>query len=138
MLPLYKDTEFEDLPNAPEPLGKQVEINIFVDASHGGNRKDRKSTTGLLIFVGDMLYKVKSKRQKCVATSTFSAEFMALRYAFEEGMAIKFLLQSLGVNIKGKINIYSDNKAILESSTTPGNDLKRKHVAIAYHAVREA
>ena len=138
MFPLYKDTEFEDLPKAPEPLGKSVEINIFVDASHGDNQQDRKSTTGLLIFIGDMLYKVKSKRQKCVATSTFSAEFMALRYAYEEGLSVKFLLQSLGVPISGKINIYSDNKSILESSVTPGIDLKRKHVAIAFHAVREA
>ena len=51
-----------------------MEINIFIDASHENDKPDQKSTTGFEIFVGDILYKFKSKRQKIVATSTFSAE----------------------------------------------------------------
>ena len=60
----YRDSEFLDLPNALEPKGKPVEINIFVDANHGDDKKDRKSVTGYVIFVGDMPYKWGSKRQK--------------------------------------------------------------------------
>ena len=85
-----------------------------------------------------MLYKIKSKRQKTVATITFSAEFMALRFAVEEAIAIKYLLQSLGVKIRGPIKIYSDSQSALDSSVILGTELKRKHVALAFHAVREA
>jgi hypothetical protein len=84
-----------------------------------------------------MLYKFASKRQKAVATSTFSAEFVALRYAIEEAYALRLLLQSLGIKLK-KINIYSDSESILKSAAQPKNELKRRHVAIAYHVVREA
>ena len=62
-----------------------------------------------------MLYKFASKRQKTVATSTFSAEFVALRYAVEEAYAARLLLQSVGVKI-ANINIYSDNQSILLSA----------------------
>ena len=50
----------------------------------------------------------------------------------------KFLLQVIGVNTDGPVNIYCDNESVLKSAQTPGNKLKRRHVAIAYHAVREA
>ena len=133
----YKDSLFENFPYGPKPYGEGVEINIFIDSSHGDNKVDRKSTTGFVAFVGDMLYKVKSKRQKTVATSTFSAEFMALRYAVEEAISLKYLLQSLGVKVKGPAKIYSDSKSVLDSATILGTDLKRKHVALAFHAVRE-
>ena len=85
-----------------------------------------------------MIYKIKSKHQKTVATSNFSEEFMALRYAVEEAISLKYLLQSLGVKVKRPIKIFSDSKSVLDSATIPGTDLKRKHVALAFHAVREA
>ena len=85
-----------------------------------------------------MLCKVKSKRHKTVVTSTFSAEFMALIYTIEEGICIKYLLQSIGIKIKGSVKIFSDSQSVLESSTIPGTDLKRKHVSLSFHSVREA
>ena len=37
----YHDFLFEDLPYGPEPQGDGVEINIFVDASHGDDTIDK-------------------------------------------------------------------------------------------------
>ena len=134
----YRDSEWYDLPNIPSPKGKPVEVNIFVDASHADDKKDRKSVTGYVIFIGDMPYKYQSKRQKHVATSTYSAEFVALKIAVEEAISLKYTLQSIGVPLKGPIKIHCDNEAVLTSASTPGTELKRKSVAVAYHAVREA
>ena len=50
----------------------------------------------------------------------------------------RYGLQSLGLSVKGPIKIFSDSQSVLDSSTTPGTELKRKHVALAFHAVREA
>ena len=75
----YQDSIFEDLLNAPHPFGFSVEVNIFVDASHADDKLDRKSVTGILIYVGDMLIKSISRRQRSVATSTFSSDFLALK-----------------------------------------------------------
>ena len=134
----YPEILLEDLSDAPKPMGKPVKLSIFVEASLASLKDNMSSVTGIDIFIGDMLFRYSSKRQKSIVTSTYSAEFVALRHAVEEAQAAKFLLQSIGVNIDGPVNIYSDNESVLKSAQTPGNELKRRHVAIAYHAVREA
>ena len=87
----YQDSVFDDLLDAPNPFGFSVEVNIFVDASHAGNKLDRKSVTGILFYVGDMLIKSISRRQKSVATSTF-IRMLALKTAVEEAQGIRLLL----------------------------------------------
>ena len=119
-------------------LGPHVKINIFVDASHADELLDRKSVTGIMIYIGAMLIKSVSKNQKCVATSTFSSEFLALKSAVEEAHSLYLLLQSIGVTLKDSINIHSDSASVLQSAGNPGNELKRKHVSIAFHFVRES
>ena len=133
----YQESTFEDLSDPPEPKGDPVEVNIFVDASHANDKLDRKSVTGILIYVGDMLIKSISKRQKSVATSTFSSEFLALKSAVEEAQGIRLLLQSIGVASKGPINIHSDSESVLKSAANSGHESKRKHVSIAFNLVRE-
>ena len=114
---------------------KQVTIYIIVVASLEYMKDTMKSVTGVAIYIGDMLFRYSSKRQKSIATSTYSAEFVALRHAVEEAQAARFLLQSIGVPIDGPVNIYSDNESVLKSAMTPGNKLKRRHISIAYHDV---
>ena len=133
----YPDSKFEDISDPPTPMGDPVEVNIFVDASHADDKLDRKSVTGMLVYIGDMLIKSVSKRQKSIATSTFSSELLALKTAVEESQGIRLLLQSIGVPIKGSINIHSDSESVLKSAANPGHNLKRKHVAISYNLVRE-
>ena len=134
----YKDSSFEDLKDRPIPKGKPVIITIFVDSIHANMKDNMQSVTGILIFIGDMLIKVKSKRQKHVESSTYSSEFSALREAVEDGLATRLLLQSLGVPIQGPVRIYCDSKSILDSATNTDGILKRRHVVIAYHVTREA
>ena len=50
---------------------------------------------------------------------------------------MRLRLQSIGVPIKGQINIHSDIESVLRSDCNPGNELKRKHVAISWSLVRE-
>ena len=109
-----------------------------MDASHADELLDRKSVTGIMIYIGDMLIKSVSKRQKCVATSTFSSEFLALKSAVEEAHSLYLLLQSIGVPIRVPINIHSDSASVLQSAGNPGNELKCKHISIAFHFVRKS
>ena len=109
MLDYYEGSVRQYLPNAPKELGKPVWIWIFVDASFASDKKDRKSVTGMLIYVGDMAFKWYSKRQKSIASSTYGSEFVALRHATEEAMSILITLQSLGVPVAG-CRIFCDMK----------------------------
>ena len=41
----------EEIPHdAPKPLGRSIQINCFVDASHANDMMTRRSQTGILIF----------------------------------------------------------------------------------------
>ena len=133
----YPDFKFEELSDPPEPKGDPVEANIFVDASHAKDKLDRKSVTGMLVYIGDMLINSVNKRQKSVAIITFSSEYLALKTAVEEARGISILLQSIWVPCKGPINIHSHSESVLKSAANPGHKLKWKHVSISYNLVRE-
>mmetsp|Transcript_17179 Transcript_17179/g.37505 ORF Transcript_17179/g.37505 Transcript_17179/m.37505 type:complete len:85 (-) Transcript_17179:184-438(-) len=43
-----------------------------------------------------------------------------------------------GMNVEGPANFYVDNESVVKSVTMPDSRLKKKHLSICYHAVREA
>jgi hypothetical protein len=77
MKQLYPDVIDEKPYDMPEPRGEAVDINIFVDADHAGNRVTRRSHTGIIIFLNMAPITWFSKRQNTVETSTFGSEFIA-------------------------------------------------------------
>ena len=67
----------------PEARGRGVTITCFIDANHAGNQSDRRSQTGVLIFINKAPIHWFSKRQPTVEASTFGAEFCAMKTAIE-------------------------------------------------------
>ena len=43
-----------------------------------------------------------------------------------------------GMNVQGPANFYVDNESVVNSVTRPDSRLKKKHLSICYHSVREA
>jgi hypothetical protein len=56
----------------------------------------------------------------------------------EEAISIRYMLRCLGVPVTKPTNLYGDNFGIIQSATIPDGELKKKHIAISYHYVREA
>jgi len=71
----------------------------MVDSDHTHDQKTRRSLTGLLAFVGSTQVVWMSKRHGSIASSTYAAEFSALRTATEEAMSLRYMLRCLGCNI---------------------------------------
>ena len=115
-----------------------VQLNCFVDADHAGNQITRRSHTGVLLFVCRAPIIWYSKRQNTVETSTFGSEFIAAKTATEMIQALRYKLRMMGIPIDGPTNMFCDNEAVVRNSTMPESTLKKKHVAICYHRVREA
>ena len=65
----YQDAKEAIPPNAPKPLGKEVECRGFVDSDHAGDKSTRRSRTGFLIFLNMSLVNWISKRQSTVASA---------------------------------------------------------------------
>jgi hypothetical protein len=125
-------------PNAPEPRGNPVNMYGFCDSDHAGDRVTRRSHTGIILFLNRAPITWFSKKQNTVETSTFGAEFVALRIAVELIKAQRYKLRMMGVPIDGPCTLFCDNEAAVKNSTIPESTLKKKHNAIAYHRVREA
>ena len=135
----YPDVQLEEEdPIFPEKRGKALTTAIFFDANHGHDVETRRSISGLITFVGSTPVDWSSRRQGCIATSTYCAEFMAMRAATEEAVALRYMLRSLGVPLDGPTKLFGDNLGVIQSASIPDANLKKKHVALSYHCVREA
>ena len=134
----YPDAE-EQLPhNMPSPKGKEARITCYVDADHAHDQVNRRSVTGILLFVNNMPVRWYSKRQKTVETSTYGSEMVAARIATEMIMEFRYKLRMLGVPVHEPAMLLGDNESVIMSSTLPSSKIKKKHNACAYHRIREA
>jgi hypothetical protein len=134
----YPDAQ-EPMPkNIPEPLGNPVDTSAYVDANHAGNLANRRSHSGILIYVNNSPILWYSKRQNTVESSSFGSEFVALRIATEMIEALRYKLRMFGVPLIGPTNVFCDNKSVVTNATVPSSVLNKRHNAICYHRVREA
>jgi hypothetical protein len=135
----YGDVAEELPPRMPEPRGKPVCTSCFVvDANHAGNMITRRSHTCILIFVQNAPVIWLSKRQNTVELSSFGSEFVALRIAKDLLVALRYKLRMFGVPIEGPSNVFCDNNGVVKNTSIPQSMLSKKHIAINYHAIREA
>ena len=138
----YRDAKEAIPPKMPEPRGNYVTTSCFVDADLAGNKVTRRSQTGVLIFVNQAPIHYYSKKQPTVETSTFGAEFCAMKVAVEMIEALRYKLRMFGIPVGDGTNnstaIFCDNQAVYQNTVVPESTLKKKHHSIAYHRCREA
>ena len=137
MKTIYRDAE-EDIPsNAPPARGESVQINVYCDSDHAGDRVTRRSHTGIIMFVNMSPISWYSRKQTTVETSTFGSEYVALRIAIEKIISLRYKLRMMGIAIDGSASVFMDNESVVRSGMNPETVLKKKHVSIAYHKSRE-
>ena len=73
-----------------------------------------------------------------VEASTYGAEFVALRLGVEQIRANRMFLRSIGVSLDGPTWVLCDNLTVVHSVSAPGQVLRKKNLALAFHIAREA
>jgi hypothetical protein len=124
--------------DAPPPMGKPVVMTTYVDANLYHDVISGRSVTALLHLLNQTPIDWFTKRQSTVETATFGSEFVAARTGVDQIMDLRYTLRYLGVPIKGKAYMFGDNESVVKNSTVPHSQLKKRHVALSYHRVREA
>ena len=79
-----------------------------------------------------------SKRQNTVESSTFGAEFVALRIATEMINLFRYKIRVFEIPLDCPANVFCGNEAVYGNATFVESKLKRKHNSICFHLVREA
>ena len=136
--PFYGDVHEAKPMNAPKPLGKKVTLRMFVKSDHAGDKSDRRSRTGFMIFTNMAMISCHTKKQATVEGAVFGAEFVAMKQGVEAFRGIRFKLRMMGVNIDGPTYVYGDNMSVIHNNSKPESVLKKKSNSICYNFVREA
>ena len=134
----YGDIKEPIPPNAPEALGKEVDIRLYVDSSHADDRLTRRSRTGFFVFINNALVAWLSKKQATIESSVFGAEFVAMKHGIETVRGIRYKLRMMGVPISGPTFVYGDNMSVIKNTTTPESTLRKKSNSVCYHFCRES
>ena len=90
------------------------------------------------MFVNNTPIKWFCKRQKTVETSTYGSELVAARIAVEIILEVRFTLRMMGIPVEKTSWLLGDNMSVLLNTTIPSSMLKKKHLGVSYHRVREA
>ena len=61
-----------------------------------------------------------------------------MRHAVEDISVLRYILICLGVNVDTAYEVYGDNLGVIQNANIKDILLKKKHIAISYHKVREA
>jgi len=133
----YEYASEEIDPAFPEPKGKPIATSIFFDSDHAHATETRRSISGLLVMVWSTPVSWMSKHQGAVATSTYSAEFCAMRLATDAAIAIWYMLCSLGIPVNEPTKLFGDNLGVIQKASMPEATLQKKHTAISFHRVKE-
>ena len=97
---------------------------------------NRKSHSGILIYVNNTLINFYRKRQNTVEKSSFGSEFVVLGIATDMVKSIRSKLRAFGVNLEGPEEIYYGNKSVVTNSSVSASVLNQIQNAICYQRVR--
>jgi len=117
--------------------GSLDEITVFTDADYAGDLAERKSTTGIAIYLGESLVSWKSMKQQLTALSTTEAEMIAATEGAREMLYTKQLLEEMHDETKVKCAMWCDNRATVDIVNNDTHQGRTKHLDTKYQYVRE-
>jgi hypothetical protein len=112
-------------------------IKSYCDSDYGGVHRDRKSTSGYLVFINGNLISWNSKKQKTHALSSTEAEYMALTEVCKELKWLYQLMKELNMVVQLPIYVHCDNTSTIQLSENNVHHDRTKHIDIKYHYIRE-
>jgi len=116
---------------------KEAELIGFSDSDLAGDLDTRKSTTGVIFFLGDNIITWQSQKQKVVALSSCEAEYIAGTTAACQGVWLARLLGELKGKQEGASTIFIDNQSAIALSKNPVFHDRSKHIDVRFHFIRE-
>ncbi|XP_031096843.1 uncharacterized protein LOC116001083 [Ipomoea triloba] len=113
------------------------ELHAFSDSDWAGCPKDRKSTSGFVVFLGSNLVSWVCKKQRTVAMSSTESEYKALADVCVEVTWILSLLRELRITGVSVPKLWCENLGATYMCANPIFHARTKHVEIDYHFVRD-
>ena len=117
---------------------ERVQLTGFSDSDFADDVDARKSTTGVIFFLGGSPITWQSTKQKVVAQSSCEAEYIAAANATCQGMWLaRVLVEAHGSSLSVPM-LRVDNKSAIALIKNPVLHGQSKHIEVKYHFVRES
>ena len=108
----------------------------FTDANCG-DTSDRRSTSGVVVFLGNNPITQLSKKQHTVSQSSIEAEYRSLATGAAELAWLRQVLCDLKLYLPSAPLIWGDNTSALALASNPIFHGRTKHIEVDYHFVHE-
>jgi hypothetical protein len=112
-------------------------IVLYTDSDWAGDKDDRKSISGYMMFLNDVLICWRSKGQKVVSLSSSEAEFYACSEAVKEIPFIVQILLFLGIPVELPIIVQVDNIGAIFMSENLTSSARTRHMDTRFHFVND-
>jgi hypothetical protein len=108
----------------------------YSDADWAGDVDDRKSTSGMVFFLGGSVVCWQSQKQKAIALSTCEAEYISATTAACQGVWLRRMIRELRGEERST-TILIDNQSAIQLCKNPVFHDRSKHIETRYHFIRE-
>ncbi|GJR76619.1 copia protein [Tanacetum coccineum] len=114
------------------PKGTNIETIVYADSDY----VDRKSTSGICIFMGYCLTSWFLKKQTAISISTTGSEYVSAGKACQQALWMKQALIDYDVRLDD-VPIMCDNKGAIDLSKNQVQQSRTKHIEIRHHFLRD-
>ncbi len=133
------DTKQWGLKFEPQVAGKGLKWNLitYTDSDWAGDKDNRRSVSGFIMYLCGVPIMWRSKQQKSVALSSSEAEFVAVSEAAKEILFVLHVMDSMNIELESPVTVYVDNMGAIFMTENTSSGGRTRHVDTRYHFVRE-
>lgn len=114
----------------------KMDVTCYTDADWAGDRGNRRSMSGMAIFITTAPVCYRAQQQPLVALSTTEAEYIAAAMCGQDLLWIRRFLGELNIKVN-KYTLMCDNQSSLKLIRNPEFHQRTKHIDTRYHFIRE-
>jgi hypothetical protein len=119
------------------PRNQNFQLTAYSDVDWANCVDERKTTNGVVFFLGDSLVAWISEKHGYISLSTIEEEYIATSTCCTQILWMIQTLADLKVNYTNPITIHCDNTSAISVSKNLVLHSKTKHIPIKYHFLRE-
>jgi hypothetical protein len=109
----------------------------YSDSDWAGDKDNRKSVSGFMLFLCNVLIMWRSKQQKTVALSSAEAEFVSVGELVKEISFVVQVLLSMGIAVEMPVVIYVDNMGAIFMSKNATSSTRTRHMDVKWRFVND-
>ena len=117
--------------------GMEWKLLLYSDSDWAGDKDDRKSISGHILYVNGVPVTWSSRGQKTVALSSAEAEYIAASEAVREVLFVVQMLDFMKIRVEMPVTVRVDNMGAIFMLENKSSNKRTRHVDVRYRFVTD-